>query len=180
MANDQEPAGDLAEPAQPAPAPAPAGPGRREALLNGAVALGVLPAAALFGGYALRYLVPPSSKRIQEILLGGADDFPIGATRLVEAFGERVVLLRLEGQLAAFGTRCSHLGCFVQWEPELQLEGEQQAGGFYCPCHAAKFRRDGTVHSGPPPEGLPRFEVTERDGLVYLSIPIYGEPKEDV
>lgn len=171
---------EAAAPAPPELPPEPARPDRREALLNGAVAVGVLPVAAAFGGFAVRYLIPQSSRRVQEILLGPSDDFPAGGTTLVEAFGERIALLRLDGQLAAFGTRCSHLGCFVHWEPNLEMAGETQPGGFYCPCHAAKFRRDGTVHSGPPPEGLPRFEVAERDGLVYLSIPVYGEPKEEV
>lgn len=157
-------------------ADAPPSPGRREALLNSLVAVGVLPGAALFAGYAARYLVPRSHRREAEVLVGSVGDFSVGSIRNLELFGQRIVLIRRPEGFVAFGTRCSHLGCFAHWDGQLELEGEQQPGGFYCPCHGAKFHPDGRVHSGPPPEGLPPFTVAVREELVFVTVPVYEDP----
>lgn len=177
MAGDEGPNATVTTPE---PAAADHGITRREALYNALVAIGVVPGMTLFVAYALRYLVPPPTKRMQEVMVGFSTDFGPGEVREYELWGTRLVVLRRGETLQAFGTRCSHLGCFVQWMPQLELPGETERGGFYCPCHSARFRPDGSVHSGPPPEGLPRFEVAERDGLVFVAMPVYGETDGEV
>lgn len=153
--------------------------GRREVVLNGLVAIGVLPGALAFGGFAFRYLVPLKQERDAEVLLGREEEFPPGRPRTFNGlFGNDVIVMRREEGLVAFGTRCSHLGCFVYWDPTLELEEQSPRGGFYCPCHQGKFRADGSVFSGPPPQGLPRFQVEEREQLVYLRVPVYGDVTE--
>ncbi len=64
--------------------------------------------------------------------------------------------------LLVLNSRCTHLGCTVNWREE--------AGAFICPCHDAKFSRDGQVLSGPPPRPLDRyadFRLTE-DGVLEI------------
>ena len=51
-----------------------------------------------------------------------------------------------EASVAAFDSRCTHLGCLVAWDTEAQV--------FKCPCHGGVFDRSGVVMDGPPPEPL--------------------------
>jgi menaquinol-cytochrome c reductase iron-sulfur subunit len=48
--------------------------------------------------------------------------------------------------LIILNSRCTHLGCTVNWNEEAQ--------GYICPCHDAKFSMDGKVLGGPPPRPL--------------------------
>jgi Rieske Fe-S protein len=72
------------------------------------------------------------------------------------------LLVRLAADAyVAFDRRCPHLGCPVLWSaPRAQFE---------CPCHAAVFdAATGRVVTGPPREGLRRFEVDRRDGALWV------------
>lgn len=46
-------------------------------------------------------------------------------------------------------SRCTHLGCTVNWREDAQA--------FICPCHDGKFGADGRVLGGPPPRPLDAF-----------------------
>ena len=43
-------------------------------------------------------------------------------------------------------SRCTHLACTVNWHAE--------SDAFLCPCHDAKFSKEGEVLDGPPPRAL--------------------------
>jgi menaquinol-cytochrome c reductase iron-sulfur subunit len=61
-------------------------------------------------------------------------------------------------------SRCTHLSCTVNWHEE--------ADAFICPCHDAKFSKDGQVLDGPPPRPLDvydKYRVTE-DGVVEIFV----------
>ena len=50
---------------------------------------------------------------------------------------------------------CTHLGCAPKFRPEvgaadLQLNGGEWVGGFFCPCHGSKFDLSGRVFAGVP------------------------------
>ena len=84
---------------------------------------------------------------------------PVGETFL---FGypsedDPAVLLRLgDRDVVAFSQKCTHLGCVVFYEAELDR--------WHCPCHEGHFEtRSGRVTSGPPPRPLGRIEVELRD-----------------
>jgi len=51
--------------------------------------------------------------------------------------------------LIILNSRCTHLGCTINWKDEAQA--------FVCPCHDAKFSREGVVLGGPPPRPLDRY-----------------------
>jgi len=55
---------------------------------------------------------------------------------------------------------CTHLGCRVRWINDQD--------SFACPCHNAKFSRDGSVLDGPPPRPLDQFENKVEDGILYV------------
>ncbi len=64
--------------------------------------------------------------------------------------------------ILVLNSRCTHLGCTVNWKEEAQA--------FVCPCHDAKFSKDGVVLGGPPPRPLDRysqFQVTA-DGVLEI------------
>ena len=57
-------------------------------------------------------------------------------------------------------SRCTHLACTVNWHAE--------ANAYLCPCHDAKFSKEGEVLDGPPPRPLDRytdFRLTEDGSL---------------
>ncbi len=51
--------------------------------------------------------------------------------------------------LIILNSRCTHLGCTINWKDEAQA--------FVCPCHDAKFSKEGVVLGGPPPRPLDRY-----------------------
>lgn len=90
---------------------------------------------------------------------GAVDDFPAGS---VVQFPEgRFYLVRAaDGGFLALYSRCTHLGCSVQWEA-----GE---GAFVCPCHASSFDQLGNVHNPPAPRPLDTFPVSIAEGRVLV------------
>ena len=64
--------------------------------------------------------------------------------------------------LVILNSRCTHLGCTVNWQ--------DAADAFVCPCHDAKFSKEGVVLGGPPPRPLDRYaesRITE-DGVLEI------------
>jgi len=55
---------------------------------------------------------------------------------------------------------CTHLGCRVRWINDQD--------SFFCPCHNAKFARDGSVLDGPPPRPLDQFESMVEEGILFV------------
>ncbi|OUM97815.1 MAG: 2Fe-2S ferredoxin [Paenibacillaceae bacterium ZCTH02-B3] len=65
-----------------------------------------------------------------------------------------------DGRIYALSPVCKHLGCTVDWATHDPNE-------FFCPCHGARYTRDGEVLAvarGP----LDEYEVREENGWVYL------------
>ena len=90
--------------------------------------------------------------------IGSVGEIPIGGAKVFEfpGPGEQCLLVRLDAdRFAAFGQKCTHLGCPVLYEKE--------ARQLYCPCHEGRFSaEDGAVISGPPPRPLPRVEIQKK------------------
>jgi Rieske Fe-S protein len=59
-------------------------------------------------------------------------------------------LLRDAGGLYAISSRCTHLGCTVERQPD----------GFHCPCHGSQFAPDGQVRQGPATRPLSYLKLT--------------------
>ncbi len=121
-------------------------------------------AIALFlaevGGVILIFSMP----RVKEGEFGGR--FKVGR---IDRFDEGSVTLFREGrffmvrqgrEFMALYQVCTHLGCLVRWDEDSQA--------YSCPCHGAKFAKDGTYISGPPPRSLDRFAVEIVDGRLVV------------
>lgn len=109
----------------------------------------------------LSYLVPPSRKKGGEIIKVPKAELPLGGMKRFHVRGGPAIVINSKGGYAAFSLVCSHLGCLVKWE------GDKNE--FVCPCHGAIFNAEGKVVSGPPPKGLERLNVEEKESEVWVS-----------
>jgi Rieske Fe-S protein len=72
-----------------------------------------------------------------------------------------LILNTNERGLVAYSAVCTHFACIVKWNPD--------SGMIECPCHEGYFDPlDGSVISGPPPEGLPEIAVSIDEGTIYI------------
>lgn len=98
----------------------------------------------------------------QEWVAVGRPEVVPGTLTGVDADGVPVVLFRDEAnQVVALSDRCSHLGAPLH-------EGELRNGCLVCPWHGSEFAADGGVANGPAARPQPRWEVSERDGDVFV------------
>ncbi len=109
----------------------------------------------------LSYLVPPSRKKGGEIVKIPKGELPPGGMKRFHLRGGPAVVIHGSKGYAAYSLVCSHLGCLVKWE------GDKNE--FVCPCHGAKFDVEGNVVSGPPPTGLEKLTMEEKEDEVWVS-----------
>jgi len=72
------------------------------------------------------------------------------------------VVRRPDNSYNVFSYTCTHLGCPVHWDDEVQL--------FLCPCHDGGFNIDGTVAKGPPPRPLDKLEHKIDNDILFVKI----------
>jgi len=139
-------------------------PDRREFLLN----LGVVGGLIIAGGgvlhNAVRFIVP-AIRPLRYIRLRATtlDRLAEGEAMELTPLGQRVIVLRRNGEVRAFSGTCTHLGCQVKWEADKNR--------FFCPCHLGVFDPEGQVVSGPPPRPLDQFKVEVVGSSVYVYVP---------
>lgn len=98
--------------------------------------------------------------------LGPISLYPVSTIRYVPTH-ELFVLHDAQG-VSAISARCTHLGCRVQLV----------ADGFRCPCHGARFDRQGAARMGPARRPLRRvpLEVSD-DGQVWFAASAFEEER---
>lgn len=129
--------------------------------------LGLTSAALFIGatGFAGRAALDARrSEALTAIQIEGAEALAPGASlnfRYPTAKDSAILIRTLDGDLQAFGQKCTHLACPVYFERAHQrLE---------CPCHEGAFdARTGNVLYGPPPRPLDSIKLEVRaDGKVW-------------
>ena len=86
-------------------------------------------------------LTKPGSREIDKLQPGEGD--------VVRHDGEKVAAYRdSDGALVAVSSRCTHLGCQVNWN--------RAERSWDCPCHGSRFAPDGRVLEGPAVHALER------------------------
>jgi Rieske Fe-S protein len=143
--------------------------------------------AAGVGIPAIGYLIAPAlreNKAGQPVVVGKLADITVGIPypfsftitkvngweRTASTFGGFILRKSEDPQdLLVLSSRCTHLSCRVNWS--------EQAGAFLCPCHDAKFAKEGQVLDGPPPEPLGHFEFeVDADGnITIVPVELKGE-----
>lgn len=83
---------------------------------------------------------------------------------MVTVDGLPIVICRVEGEFYAVEDRCSH--------DDLEIgSGELEGCELICPRHGARFDvRDGTVTAPPAIYPIETYEVSVRNGKVYVSL----------
>jgi len=149
------------------PQPTPAETATRRGFLIAAGAAGLCYLGAL--GYPIyRYLASPaemaaSEAAVTEVTLKDAQKLPEGSA-LMFKFGPAPAMLihHKDGTWVALTAVCTHLGCTVQYEPQLNR--------IHCACHGGTYDANtGANISGPPPRPLRRFKVAVNDTGVQVS-----------
>jgi len=65
------------------------------------------------------------------------------------------------GKIFALSPVCKHLGCTISWS------GEEAPNLYHCPCHGARYTKDGkNLKVAPKP--LDEYQVKVENGWVYL------------
>jgi len=150
----------------PTPAETESNPTRR-AFLGIATAAGLCYAGAI--GYPVyRYLASPaemaaSESAVTEVTLDRAQDLPV-ASALMFKFGASPAMLihGADGSWVAFSAVCTHLGCTVKYEPQMNR--------IHCSCHGGTYDpHTGKNTSGPPPRPLKAYKVTVGAANVVVS-----------
>lgn len=139
----------------------------RRAFLAAAGAAGVCYTAAL--AYPIyRYLASPeemamSATSVTEVTLKDAQKLPAGSV-LMYKFGTRPAMLihHADGRWISMTAVCTHLGCTVQYEPQLDR--------IHCACHGGVYNPyTGANVSGPPPKPLTLYKVKVSEADVTVS-----------
>ncbi len=111
-----------------------------------------------------RYVIPPrtADAGLSSVVAGKVKDFPTNAGKIFR-FGNRPGLLvhTSAGDFRAFSAVCTHLGCTVQYRPDLEQ--------IWCACHNGRFDLSGRNVAGPPPRPLEPFDVTVRGDDIVVS-----------
>ncbi|XP_032361762.1 apoptosis inducing factor mitochondria associated 4 [Etheostoma spectabile] len=91
-------------------------------------------------------------------------DLKDGQMKEVTVGGEKVLLVRTQGQYSAVGSQCSHYNAPL-------VKGALVGDRVRCPFHGACFNvRTGDIEEFPGLDCLPSYKVKVEDGKVYVSI----------
>ncbi len=92
---------------------------------------------------------------------GPAADLPLNESKIIKFGRYPAIIINTPDGIKAYSSVCTHFACLVKWHKE--------SGEIICPCHDAAFSpKDGSVLSGPAPEGLTVFNVEIRDGNIFI------------
>ncbi len=145
--------------------------------------------ATVVGIPIIGYVISPALKprAAPSVPVGAPDDFAIGEPKLVdftitrrdgwvEATDKKSVWVvrQSPNDFVTYNSRCTHLGCIVNWQPQSQH--------FLCPCHGGTFTVDGTVIGGPPPRPLDTLDTRITGGRVVVVFQDFrlGVPQKEV
>jgi Rieske Fe-S protein len=125
---------------------------------------GLLASLASFLYPVMRFLVPPPVVDLggDEVVAAKVGDLKPNSGEIFR-FGSRPGLLILEtdGTYRALSATCTHLGCTVQYRPDLHE--------IWCPCHNGIYNLNGGNISGPPPRPLEVFDVHLRGDEIVVN-----------
>lgn len=127
-------------------------------------AISVVIGELIAGTFAFLWPKRKEAKGEKIFIAGKVSDFKVG--EVIYFRKERVFVQRLDEGFIAFSAICTHLSCIVNWNEMKKI--------FECPCHGAKFNRNGEVLEGPPPRPLDllKLQVVEEKLVVDFKTPL--------
>jgi cytochrome b6-f complex iron-sulfur subunit len=114
----------------------------------------------MLGASVIRYSYPRIVFEPSSIFkIGKPEDYKAGSVSLI--YGRGVFVVREEKGFYGLSAKCTHLGCQPIWYEDQQV--------FKCPCHGARFYKDGINFAGPAPKPLERFHLSlSPDGRILV------------
>lgn len=134
-------------------------PGRRLALRR--VATGAAGAIVLQLGFFTG--CGPGEREAPPFVTVPLADLPEGRRVVVKVGTTPVELRRVGDEVIALSLLCTHQGCVVAWQQDIQQ--------YKCPCQGAWFDEMGDVIAGPTTKPLLRFPVTRQGDGVHVTMP---------
>jgi cytochrome b6-f complex iron-sulfur subunit len=136
-------------------------PSRR--VVNLLLGTGLLASAASFLYPILKYLVPPKLPDLgnDTVLAAKVSELKPNTAKIFH-FGSRpgILVETAPDKYHAMSATCTHLGCTVQYRPDLHE--------IWCACHNGMYDLNGRNISGPPPRPLEVFDVQVRGDEIYV------------
>ena len=115
---------------------------------------GVLASLASFLYPVLRFFVPPAVVDLggDEVVAAKSIEMKPNSGKIFR-FGSRpgLLIMNSDGTYRALSATCTHLGCTVQYRPDLRE--------IWCACHNGTYDLKGRNVSGPPPKPLQVYAV---------------------
>ena len=124
--------------------------------------LGATIIAALYPVF--RFVIPPpiAEAAVNRVLAGKLSELPDNSGKIFRFGSKPGILIRTPtGQVRAFSAVCTHLGCTVQYRPDLEH--------IWCACHNGQYDLHGKNISGPPPKPLEEYKVGIVGDDVYVT-----------
>ena len=135
----------------------------RRRFINILLGTGLLASAVSFLYPILKYLVPPKLPDLgsDAVLAAKVSEMKPNSAKTFR-FGARPGLLieTVPGEYHAMSATCTHLGCTVQYRPDLHE--------IWCACHNGMYDLNGRNVSGPPPRPLEVFDVQVRGNDIFV------------
>lgn len=125
---------------------------------------GVLASLVSFLYPVLRYVIPPPNSDLgaNTALAAKVGDLAANSGKIFRFGAHPALLVRTDhDEYLAFTAVCTHLGCTVEYRPDLHE--------IWCPCHNGKYDLHGRNISGPPPRPLETFDVHVQGKDIYVS-----------
>ena len=112
----------------------------------------------------VKYLIPPKSLEPvpTSVVAGKVGELKPNSGKIFR-FGDKpgILIDTPEGELRAFTAVCTHLGCTVQYRPDLKH--------IWCACHNGHYDLNGINIAGPPPRPLTPFKVNIKGDQIFAS-----------
>lgn len=112
-----------------------------------------------------RYLIPPQtaeSTATRVTLSVKPEDVKPNSGQIFKFGNQPAILIRTPaGELRAFTAICTHLGCIVQYRPDLSH--------IWCACHNGHYNLHGINIAGPPPRPLTEYAVNVQGDRIVVS-----------
>jgi len=123
----------------------------------------------LIGGtFAFLWPKRKEGKAEKIFIAGKVNDFKVG--EVIYFRKEKAYIERLEGGFLSLSAVCPHLRCVVNWNEMIKK--------FECPCHGAKFNKNGEVLEGPPPRPLDLYKLQIVEEKLVIDTAILIERKK--
>lgn len=107
----------------------------------------------------------PLVPRHETIAVAAADELDVDQMKLLRIGSRRIVVARTDAGYVAFDDRCTHKGGPLS-------DGALVCGTVQCPWHGSQFDvTTGQVEQGPAEQPIETYQVSERDGRVWLRVP---------